>query len=45
MDDAERYSEIAPTNESWQVYIAGKAKELDRQIDVYKQHCILDAAK
>jgi hypothetical protein len=45
MDDAERYSEIAPTNESWQVYIAGKAKELDRQIEIYKEHSTLDGAK
>jgi hypothetical protein len=45
MDNIVSYSEVAPSNESWVAFVEAEMKELDRKIQIYKEHCTLDGAK
>jgi hypothetical protein len=45
MDNIVSYSEVAPSNESWVAFVEAEVKELDRKIQIYKEHCTLDGAR
>jgi hypothetical protein len=38
LDKAAQYSEVADSQESWELYLSGRVRKIDRKIDIYTKH-------